>query len=320
MSPHHPAPAGDAFGHRLSTVPVSPPASSSASAAAPIQAAKRKKIGIRRSRARFARRWQAAFWSKKNLATVKLKHKTKLKFIYLNAESLGMGNPSFTSPHETVKTKGGKARRRKHSEPQLKLALDNQKLKHGDKTIDLAKYEPQWVFSTNEACGSKGENCDHEVVPDLAPGDTPFYFENPYEGTEESGGFEKSYREFAKKGEESEVESEDEENIEHVFMIDPKGMRGTDFAEDDPVPVLDLNTFIEEGGGKGMEPMKSGAPRKRWERYEDRTTWGRPTKKQTTPKSKSTAPVPTKPPTKPPTKSKKNTAKKTPKKKAVKKK
>lgn len=268
-----PGPPASGFGHSLSAFAVAPP--STIAAAAPIQLAKRKKTLIRRSRARFARRWQAAFWSKKNLATVKLKHEKRKRFIYLSAESLGMGHPSFTSGHETHYTKTDTPRRRKHSEPQLLMALQNQKVKLGKKTIDLSKYKPQWAFSTNEACGESGENCDHEVVDKLAPGKTPFFFENPYEGTDESGGFEKSYREFAKDEESSETESEAEKDIEHVLMIDPEKVRGKDFGKKEPVPVVDMSTFISKGGGKGAKPTKKGKPRKRWERYEGREGWGR---------------------------------------------
>lgn len=259
-------------GHSLGQITIASPGPSSSAAAAPIQLGKPKLVKIRSSRARFARRWQAAYGSKKNLATIKLRHRKSRRLLYLNSESLGMGNKSFTSPWEKVKTKQGTRKRRKHSEPQLLLALQNQKLQLGKKTIDLSKYDPEWAFSTNEACGHKGEGCGHEIVPSLVPGNKPFYFQNPYQGSGESGGFSKSYNQHYMKDEDSDTESEAEDDIEDVLMIKPKGMRGVDFSKKDTIPVTSLDSFLQKG--KHTKKTKGGKSSRRWKRYEDREGWG----------------------------------------------
>lgn len=263
-----------ARGHSLAAFTVAPRRPGPA-AAGPIQAAKAKQVEISSSHGRFARRWQAAFGSRKNLATLKLRHtgtkKQRRRVLYLNAESLGMGFKSFTSPHETVKTASGTLKRRKHSEPQLLLSLLNRKVRHGKRIINLSKYEPEWAFSTNEACGSSGEGCGGEVVPSLAPGKTPFYFQNPYQGSGESGGFGKSYNKFYQDKEDSDSESESESDIEDVLMIKPEEMRGVDFGKSDAVPVTDMNKFLARGKHTAK---KKGKSTRRWERYEGRTSWG----------------------------------------------
>lgn len=265
-------PAAPALGHSLGSLRVHPPQAQAASVgaphatAAPIQLGIEKRVKVKKSKARFARRWQAAFNSKKNLATLKLRHKVSNKVLYLNAESLGMGFKSFTSPHETTFTKSGTAKRRKHSEPQLLLAWQNQKIQKGKKTYDLKDYQREWAFSTNEACGSGGEGCGSEVVPTLAPGTTPFYYENPYSGSSESGGFGKSYNKHYMQNEDSETESEAEDDIEDVLMIDPSKMRGKDFSKKDAVPVLDMQSFLESG---------EHWDKRRSKRYRNRTGFGR---------------------------------------------
>lgn len=262
-----PASAGHSLG-RLSVLPPSP----AGSASAPVQLAKPKRVKIASSRGRFARRWQAAYGSAKNLATLKLRHKLTNKVLYVNAESLGMGNKSFTSPYERVRTKAGTKKRRKHSEAQLLLAVQNQKIQKGKKVIDLSNYEREWAFSTNQACGSGGEGCGSEVVPSLMPGDKPFYFQNEYKGSNDAGGFGKSYNQFYK-NEDSDTESEDEKDIENVLMIQPEMLRGVDFKKTDTIPVTDLNSFLAKG--KHARLTKGGRPTARWRRYQGRKKWGR---------------------------------------------
>lgn len=251
-----PAPSGRPTGvpgHALSRIPVQPgpPVAAAVtappSAAAPIQLGKSTKIEVGKSKARFARRWQAAHNSRKNLATLKLRHRKSKKVLYLNAESLGMGYKSFTNPRETFRTKAGTLKRRKHSEPQLLLAWQNQMLQKGKKTFDLKDYDREWAFSTNEACGSDGEGCGSEVVPSLTPDKMPFYYQNPYSGSSQSGGFGSSYNKHYMKNEDSETESEAEDDIEDVLMISPSQMRGKDFSTTDTVPVEDMKTFITKG-------------------------------------------------------------------------
>lgn len=260
-----------ANGHALSALRVHPPQAPAASvtaphaAAAPIQLGIEKRVKARRSKARFARRWQASFNSRKNLATLKLRHVKSGKVLYINAESLGMGFKSFTSPHEKTFTKAGTPKRRKHSEPQLLLAWQNQMIKKGNKTYDLKNYKREWAFSTNEACGAGGEGCGSEVVPTLTPDKTPFYYENPYTGSSQSGGFGKSYNQHYMNDDDSETESEAEDDIEDVLMIDPQKMRGKDFSKKDAVPVLDMQSFLE----KGRHWKK-----KRSQRYQKRTGFG----------------------------------------------
>lgn len=208
-----------------------------------------KMVDVKHSHARFARRHQSTFKSSKNIGTMKLYRVVdgKREVIYLNSESLGMGNKSFRSPYEKYNTQAGTKKRRKHSEPGFLFAQKHDKLKSNDggEEIKVSDYETEWVYSSNEPCGKKVENCKEEIVPKLKT-EEGFFYSNPYKGTEESGGMEKlvNNHKREKRKEETDYESdeysEDEDDIKGVYMIDPGSLSNRAEDDDTPLTIFDF--------------------------------------------------------------------------------
>jgi hypothetical protein len=215
----------------------------------------------RSSKFRFFRRLQSAYGGSRNVGMLKLVRTTgsgNRKVVYVIGRSLGLGVSKFTLGSEEVLTGTHTLKKRSHSEAVLRAVLEVGQLDVDGRRLNIGAYTPQYVASTNAACGHKHENCAVESVPLLQA--TSFYSANPYAGSGDASGWEKLNNKHQRKVKqarkpksvfdyESDKESEDEYE---AVVVDDTMLRGVDIGEDPPAAIdaIPFDTYLSTGDPK----------------------------------------------------------------------